>query len=423
MQQETISSSCTNGKKQFGNEELYQQIQQDALLLIESYGLAVSPKTAAKLLGAMAPEAAASVAYTEDTGRMYIAQDVIEECLTGVRAGKDFWPKGFGTGGMAAYIVDENGTRSPESADIKLLAQKFGQSDLFTNLQSSFNICSRVKRTDIDTRARLECQAIDDMIEGACGKLIMPTLLSDAGYDRLKHYADKGHPAGAALSIISTYMTVSDEMADPFLKTVQRGLPYIMNSMPIGGLTGPYSMSSLATLAQAEGLFGLVMGQLIQPGIKCINAAMPTIADMTSKDMPMMFGSISNTMLNILLAELNIYLGIPTCQSSCSHHRDTLDDQALEKSRKIFNIVRQYDYQILRHMFGFSAQLNDFSIENMEKQLALYQDVLANPEEVELPEPAQYDEEGLEAIFEGFERRDFRNLDHTLKHIGKSFVG
>jgi hypothetical protein len=35
----------------------------------------------------------------------------------------------------------------------------------------------------------------------------------------------------------------------------------------------------------------------------------------------------------------------------------------------------------------------------------------------------QYDEEGLDAIFEGFDRRDFRSLNHTLKNIGTSFVG
>lgn len=409
-------------KQRYGNEELYRQIQQDALLLIESYGLAVSPQTAAKLLGAMSPDEAERIVYAEDTDRIYIGQDVIEECLERVRQGMDFWPKGFGTGGMAAYIIDGNGTRSPESADIRRLARQFGKTDLLTTLQSSFNICSRVKKNDIAIRAGLECQAIDDMIEGANGKLIMPTLLSDAGYDTLKKYSDKGHPAGSALSIVSTYMTVSDEMADPFLKTVQRGLPYIMNSMPIGGLTGPYSMSSLATLAQAEALFGLVLGQLIHPGIKCINAAMPTIADMTSKDMPMMFGSISNTMLNILLAELNMYLGIPTCQSSCSHHRDRLDQEALERSAEIFSLVLQYDFHILRHMFGFSSQLNDFSIENMDKQLDQFQDAINNPQEVSLPEPVQYDPEGLNAIFEGFERRDFRNLDHTLYNIGKSFV-
>ncbi len=411
----------TTEKKRFGNTALYQQIQQDALLLIESYGFAATPPTAGKLLAAMPADEAARITYSEDTGRIYITQDVIEDCLTRVRQGMAFWPGGFGTGGMAAYIVDEGGPRPPEATDMARLAKIFGETDILTNLQSSFNICNRVKRGDMAARARIECQAIDDMIKGANGKLIMPTLLSEAGYDRLQYYYDQGHRVGAALSIISTSMTISDEMVEPFLKTVTRGLPYIMNSMPIGGLTGPYSMSSLATLAQAEAVFGLVLGQLIHPGIKAINAAMPTIADLSSKDMPMMFGSVANTMLNILLAELNIHLGIPTCQSSCSHRGTVLDEAALAQSAKIFSLVNQYDFHILRHLFGFSSQLNDFSIENMEKQISLYHQITAQPVPVVLPESAQYDTEGLDAIFEGFERRDFRVLDHTLSNIGKSF--
>lgn len=409
-------------KQQFGNNDLYAQIQEDALLLIESYGVAVSPTSAGKLLGAMSDDQAEKVIYTEDTGRFYLTRDVIDECLDRVKENRDFWPSGFGTGGMAAYVVDAQGARSPENEDLAYLAKKFGECELLTNLQSSFNICSRVKGKDLATRAEKECKAIDDMIAGANGKLIMPTLRSEAAYDRLKEYSDKGYPAGAALSIISTYMTVADEMVDPFLYTVQRGLPYIMNSMPIGGLTGPYSMSALATQAQAEGLFGLVLGQLITPGIKSINAAMPTTADMSRKDMPMMFGSISNTMMNILLAELNMSLGLPTCQSCCSNPCDSLDDAAVAKSREIFSLVNNYDFQILRHMFGFSAQLNDFSIEGMEKQIDTYMTVIQEPVAVDLPEPATYDDEGLDAIFEGFERRDFRNLDHTLKNIGRSFV-
>jgi hypothetical protein len=58
----------------------------------------------------------------------------------------------------------------------------------------------------------------------------------------------------------------------------------------------------------------------------------------------------------------------------------------------------------------------------MEKQMSLYREITAEPQPVELPEPAQYDPQGLDAIFEGFERRDFRVLDHTLGNIGKSFT-
>lgn len=409
-------------KQAFGNPDLYEQIHQDAIMLIESYGFAVSPPTAARLLGAMPPDQAALVNYSADMGRIYIPRDVIEVCLERVRQGAGYWPGGFGTGGMAAYIVDENGPRSSTSEDMKKLAGIFGRTDCLTNLQSSFNICNSIKKKDTEGRARLECRAIDDMIAGAGGKLIMPTLLSEQAYDHLKAYREKGNRVGAALSIISTYMTISDEMTDPFLKTVTRGLPYIMNAMPIGGLTGPYSMSSLACLAQAEALFGLVLGQLINPGIKAINAAMPTIADMGCKEMPMLFGSVANTMLNILLAELNMHFGIPCCQSACSHQRDILDDAAVKRCAEVFTLVNRYDWFILRHLFGFSSQLNDFSIENMERQLSLYEEICQNPVEVKPPLPAEYDPEGLNAIFEGLERRDFRGLDHTLNNIGKSFT-
>ncbi|WP_176761016.1 trimethylamine methyltransferase family protein [Desulforhopalus singaporensis] len=411
----------SKSKQQYGNETLYNQIQEDALLLIESYGVAVSPVAAAKLLAAMPRGEAAQIVYTEETGRFYISRETVEKCLDRTRQGMEFWPAGFGTGGMAAYIVDNDTPRSPDNRDMKRLAELFGRTDILTNLQSSFNICSRVKKNDIATRERTEVTAIDDMVAAADGKLIMPTVYSDAAYDRLRYFSTQGHRVGVALSIISTYMSVSEEMVDPFLKAAVRGLPYIMNSMPIGGLTGPYSMSSLATLAQAESVFGLVLGQLVNPGIKCINAAMPTIADMTKKDMPMMFGSVANAMLNILLAELNMHLGIPTCQSACSHHRDSLDDEAVRRSGEIYSLVNQYDFHIMRHLFGFSSQLNDFNIDNMEQQIELYHQISRQPLPVTLPQSPEYDAEGLNAIFEGFDRQDFRGLDHTLQNIGHSF--
>jgi trimethylamine:corrinoid methyltransferase-like protein len=408
-------------KKRFGNPELYAQIHQDAIMLIESYGFAASPPTSQKILAAMAPEQVEKINYSEDLGRIYISRDVIESSIELIRQGMDFFPRGFGTGGMAAYIVDQDGPRSPMLEDMNRLADIYGQSDLLTSLQSSFNVLNGIKRKDLEGRARVECQAIDYMVQAAGGKLVLPTIYTDAGYDRLRAHYEAGRPAGAALSIIATYMTVSDEMVDPFIKTTTRGLPFIMNSMPIGGLTGPYTMSSLTTLAHAEALFGMVLGQLICPGIKCLNSAMPTIANMAKKDMPMMFGSVANTMVNVLLAELNLHLGIPCCQSSCGHHRDLLDDEAMAQCAKIYSLVNQYDFYIMRHMFGFSAQINDFSIENMKKQMKLYQEITENPVPVEIPEPAQYDEEGLEAIFEGLARQDFRVLDHTLRNIGKSF--
>ena len=252
------------------------------------------------------------------------------------------------------------------------------------------------------------------MVEASGGKLVTPTCRTEQGVRHLAEHNDKGSKVGAALSITSTFMSVADQMVDIFLLVAKLGLPHIMNSMPIGGLTGPYSMSALATLAHAECLFGLVLGQLVNPGVKAIHAAMPTIADVGRKDMPMRFGSRSNTLLNVLIAELNGHLGLPSCQSACGHSREILDDEAVEECRETYNIVNRFDFHIIRHMFGYQAQLNDFSIDNMEKQLELYREVKNNSSPVEDLEPAVYDAEGLELLFEGIERNDFGVSSHVV---------
>lgn len=411
-----------NVRNIYGNERLYARIHEDAITLIESMGFNVSGLAADKIINAIPDGSADTIVYAQDLGKLYVTRSVIDAALDRVRQGMSYWPHGFGTGGMAAYIVDSQGPRPPELEDMVRLSKAYGQTDLLTNLQSSFNLTNQLRRSDIARRADLECAGIDAMIKYCDGKLITPTLLTEKAIHHLGELYQKGHKVATALSITSTYMTVSEEMTDPFLSIVQRGIPFLMNSMPIGGLTAPYSMSALATLAHAEAIFGLVLAQLIHPGILCINAAMPTIADMGKKDMPLMFGSRSNTMLNILIAELNDYLGIPSCQSACSHSRNQLDDQAMRESAETFCLTRHYHYHILRHLFGFSAQINDFSIGNMEIQIALYQDMIKNPIPVELPQPADYDREGLDAIFEGLACGDFRSLPHTLKNIGHSFL-
>ena len=157
-------------KKQFGHGALYEQIHQDALMLIESYGFAISPKTAGKIFKAMPPDQAALVNYSEELGRIYIPQATIDACLDRIRQGIEFWPRGFGTGGMAAYIVDDKGPRSPVPEDMQRLAELFGRTDILTSLQSSFNICNSIRKKDTAARIQAECKGIDDMIERADGK-------------------------------------------------------------------------------------------------------------------------------------------------------------------------------------------------------------------------------------------------------------
>jgi trimethylamine:corrinoid methyltransferase-like protein len=410
-----------NAKERYGSSELYDRIQQDALLLIESMGMKASPGVVDKIRAALDPGEAAHLIYAPEVGRFYISEKSVEMCMERVRQGFDYWPAGFGTGGMAAYVVDANGPRTAALDDITRLAQIVARTDEYSSIQTSFNPCSKIKKSDAQKRREIECAGIDLMIRYAEGKLVTPTIRNDESIRYLAGYYDRGYRVGAALSIVSTFLTVSEEMVDPFIETVKANVPFLMNSMPIAGLTGPYSTTSLVTLAHAEALFGMCLAQLIRPGIKIVNAAMPTVADVKRKDMPLRFGSLSNTLINILLAELNAHLGLPTCQSACAHSRDIFDEEAVKEASITYTLINRFQYHMLRHPFGYASQLNDFNLDTMEQEIELYRRICRNPVPGVDPKPAEYDDQGLEAIMEGVSRGDFRNLDHTLKNVGCSF--
>ncbi len=405
-----------------GNEALYRQIQEDAITLIESIGLSVTAEIAAKIMGALAPGEEGGIDYLPDIAKLYVPAKTIEKCMERIRQGFDYWPRGFGTGGMAAYVADSAGARLPDLTDLKRLAEVFAKTDELTSLQSSFNPCSRIRKCDSALRGELESASVDVMVECAGGKLTTPTVRTEKGFQRIADYHDRGYKMGAALSIVSTNMTVSEECLDQLLLTTGLGIPFLMNSMPIGGLTGPYSLSALAALGQAQALFGMVLGQLIRPGRKCINAAMPTVADLSKKDMPLLFGCLPNTLVNILLAELNGYLGLASIQSACCHSASAFDENAKREAAETYRLVNACSYHAMRHLFGFASQLNDYSIDDMEKQIDLYREVCREPSPAFTPDPVKYDAEGLEAVIEGMARGDFRNLDHTLKHVGAPFA-
>ena len=398
----------------YGNEDLYRQIQEDALTIIESLGVKVSEKTADHIMSALDPGEVGHLIYVPEAGRVYITRDVIEAALDRVRQGFDYWPKGFGTGGMAAYLVDASGPRMGDFDDLRRLIDIVHRTDEITFVNSSFNPGRRSSDTEI--------AVVDTMVLGLDGKLAAPTVRTNEGIDNMATRFHQGYKVANAMSIISNFLTVSEEMADPFIRICRAGVPHLMNSMPIAGLTAPYSMTSLATLAQADALFGLVLAQLIKPGIKCVHAGMPSMIDIGKRDMPMMFGSRSNTLVNILMAELNIWLGLPTYQSACPHSRNSLDEDAVKEAAATYTLVNRYNYHGIRHMFGFASQLNDFCLDNMEREIELYRQTKLIPVDIPEVEPAVYDPDGLEAIFDGITRNDFRNLDHTLRNTGKSFL-
>jgi len=201
-----------------------------------------------------------------------------------------------------------------------------------------------------------------------------------------------------------------------FIEACKRNLPIFLTVMPISYSTGPASIYGLALQAHAECLCGLVMAQILQPGITTIPSAFPLFADPLT-DYRISFGSIYHQMVNLLCAKVYHYLDLPSNHDGCSAGHSEGDDTAgdVYRAYKIWN-GQDYWHQV-RHCFGFSEEQMVYSIAQMKRDLSMLRVVLEDGDTYAIPE-FQYDPEAYDTIwdvcFGGFDNYMYNS--HTLKH-------
>jgi trimethylamine:corrinoid methyltransferase-like protein len=208
-------------------------------------------------------------------------------------------------------------------------------------------------------------------------------------------------------------------MVDPFLSCVRKGIPIYVSTMPMAGLSAPYCMSGLLTLTHAEGLFGMTLAQLVNPGITVVHAGLPSIANI-NKNYAVDLGLVSHNMANLLLEKVNKMLDIPSIQTACTTSEDGPSPRAEEDAMNGYALMKKYGFHQMRHAFGFLRELISFSIAKLEKHIDLCRET--GPEQAPDYDLEPYDPEGLEAIKRNGSQANYMRDDHTLKNTGKVFL-
>ena len=188
--------------------------------------------------------------------------------------------------------------------------------------------------------------------------------------------------------------------------------------MPMAGISAPFCYNGVLAMTHAEVLFSICTAQLISPGMTCVHAGYPTVADPRIEYNPN-YGLISHNYLNILMTHLNLMLDLPTFQSAGATHEEHLTEKAYEDARMGQALCKKYGFHMIRHPFAFLRYLIDFSFEKLEKAIRIAEEVTADdaPE----VEPAVYDERGMESI-RNFGLRMYMEDPLTTANLGKIFV-
>lgn len=381
------------------------RVHQDAVWILENMGI-----------GCKQPDIVDAFEKFEDEGlaiiyenRIYPTGDLIMKCLETVPGVSDFFvPRNsFFIGGTAPYVYDDmngKGGILPSAGHVSRIARIAEKNPLIAGMGRGVKLKNEALQMSIMARN--------------CSKPLYFAVTSDDALERAKEIYSERKNIMIVFCLTRPPLEVNENFSAHFVKVVKAGLPLFISSMPLAGISAPYCYNGLLAMTHAEVLFGLCAAQLLNPGITCIHAGFPTIADPRIEYNPN-YGLISHNLVNILMAHLNLILDIPSCQSGGTTHEEHLTEKALDDARMGRALCLKYGVHIIRHPFAFLRYLIDFSFAKLEAALRLAEEV--TPEDAPEIKMPVYDERGMEAV-----RRKglgmYMDDDLTTANLGKVFV-
>ncbi len=385
--------------------EMLDQVHLDALRVLEEVGIKCDSPEIRRIF-----EETGLAAFDDATGHLHVLTPIVEQALVTVPKKDQYWisDNSFGVGGTAPFVFDD------------------GLGDLvaptFNHLARIADIVEKADAVNFMARGVLipkqEVKVMDTLI-AHCTKPLYVAAVTEAGIARAQEIHEKRGNLTVQFSLINSPLNVMPDMVTPFLSCVRKGLPIYVSSMPMAGLSAPYSLSGLLTLTHAEALFGITLSQLVNPGITCVHSGLPSIANL-QKNYAVDLGLISHNLANLLLGKICQNLNLPSIHSACTTNEDRPGERAEKDAVNGYALMKKYGFHQMRHAFGFLKELVSFSIAKLERHIELCEQT--GPQQAPDFDIEPYDPEGFDAIMRNGSSPNYMRDDHTLKNTGKSFL-
>jgi trimethylamine:corrinoid methyltransferase-like protein len=385
--------------------EMLFKSHEDALWILENMGVGCKQKD---MQEAFRQYEAEGLAYQYED-RIYVTRELVEKCLSKTPGVDDFFVplNSFFIGGTAPYIYDDEkgvGGIFPTPEHVEQIAQIAEEHDIVAGMGRAVKLKNEVEQMNI--------------MDKYCSKPLYFAVTSEASLEQAKQLWEKRKNIMIVFCLTRPPLEVNENFSDNFVAVVKAGLPVFISAMPMAGISTSYTYNGVLAMTHAEVLFGICVAQLINPGVTCIHAGFPTIADPRIEYNPN-YGLISHNLLNILMSHLNLMLDLPTFQSAGTTHEEHLTPKAFEDARIGQAMCKKYGVHMIRHPFSFLRYLIDFSIAKLEKGIEIAKEV--TPDDAPKVRMPVYDERGMESI-KTIGLGMYMDDPLTTANLGKIFV-
>jgi trimethylamine:corrinoid methyltransferase-like protein len=358
------------------------QVHDDALWIMENLGV-----------GCRQPGILAAFREYEERGlalihesRVYIMRALVDQCLETAPGLADFFVplNSFFVGGTAPYLYDDEkgvGGVMPTAAHAEQIARIAEDTDVIAGMGRGIKLADECEQMDIMSRT--------------CSKPLYFAVTNDASLKKACEIREFRQDIMIVFCLTRPPLEVNDNFAEAFCRVAQAGLPLFLSAMPMAGISAPYSPNGVLAMTHAEVLFGICAAQLIHPGLTCIHAGFPTIADPRIEYNPN-YGLVSHIVLNLLMNHLGMMLDLPACQNAGATHEAHPTAKAYADAMRGQALCKKYGFHMIRHPFAFLRYLIDFSIAKLVNAAAMSATV--GPEDAPQVQMPDYDPRAMESI-------------------------
>jgi trimethylamine:corrinoid methyltransferase-like protein len=341
--------------------------------------------------------------------RIYVTAELVERSLETVPGVDQFFVPlySFFIGGTAPYVYDDKhgkGGIIPTPEHVIRIAQIAQDREGVAGMGRGIKLKDEVLQMNI-------------MAEH-CEKPLYFAVTSDESLKRAGEIYHQRKDIMIVFCLTRPPLEVNENFSEHFVKVVNAGLPVFISAMPMAGISAPYCYNGVLSMTHAEVLFGICAAQLLNPGVTCIHAGYPTIADPRIDYNPN-YGLISHNLLNILMTHLNLMLDLPAFQSAATTHEEHPTERAYADAEMGQALCMKYGFHMIRHPFAFLRYLIDFSFAKLEKAIEISEEV--TPEKAPDVEMPAYDERGMESL-QNIGLGMYMEDPLTTANLGKIFV-
>jgi len=218
----------------------------------------------------------------------------------------------FGPGWAAPFVIGTDGTRRTGSLkdheDFCKLVQTSPYLDL---VAGSMAIPAEFSPPEAATRMLAACFTLSDrpLVSNPCTRENGREISEMASIVWGRQASSLDHPVSIVSVNPLSPLTYGDDTLQGLIEFARQGQALLISSMVLAGITGPIDIPGTATLEMAESLSGIVLAQLINPGIPCVCGGTSCASDMRTGGVSL--GGPESLQLIGISTQMAAFYGLP----------------------------------------------------------------------------------------------------------------